>query len=154
MLLSIEPPKKDKKDEKEEEDYDEEEEEVKPSTNLNLILDEIEMDNVDDDVMEEACVGNDCNLWSKGTPTSNNSPSTLKMDTKKTPTTTTSTSKKTSTEKYSTKIKTNLKDSITNKSTMSMDISHKILSDFKLDYDVVEDMKKMKENIMVLSYVK
>ena len=102
------------------------------------------MDNVDDDVMEEACVGNDYILRSKGDPTSNDSPYTPKMAMKKTPTATTYTSKETSIEKYSTKTKTNLKDSIANKSTMSMDISHKILSDLKLDYDVVEDLKRMK----------
>ena len=81
------------------------------------------MDNVDDDVMEEACVGNDYNLRSKGAPTSNDSPSTLKMTMKKTPTTTTSTSKETSTNKSYVKTKTNPKDSIANKSTSSMDIS-------------------------------
>ena len=71
------------------------------------------------------------------------------MAMKKTLFATSSTSKETSNEKYFVKTKTNLKDSTTNKSTTSMDIYQKIFSDLKLDYDVVEDMKKMKENNMV-----
>lgn len=30
-----------------------------------------------------------------------------------------------------------------------MDITQKSLGDFKLDYDVLEDLKKMKENITI-----
>ena len=160
MLLPRKLPKKDKKDEKEEDDDDDDEEEetkeeeVEPSSNMNLIWDETEMDNVDDDVMEEACFGNDYNIQSKGSPTSNNSPCTLKMDTKKTPAPSAYTSKDTSTDKYSAKTKTSMMDSTINKYTTSMDISQKILSDLKLDYDVVEDLKKMKANIMVFELCK
>ena len=148
VLVPPKPPKKGKNDEDEEDNDDEEEEEAKeeePPSRLNLIWDEIEVDKEDDDVMEEACVGNNYILRSKGVPTSNNSPSTLKTATKKTLATTTSTSKETSTEKSFKKDKTNEKDSTTNKTTKNMDISQKILSDLKLDYDVVEDLKKMKE---------
>ena len=152
MLLPSEPPKKDKKDEKEEDDEEEEEkeeEEVEPSSNLNLIWDETKINDVDDDATE-----NDYNLRSKGAPTSNDSTSTLKMVTKKTPIKTNSTSKETFVEKYSTMTKNNTKDSTANKSTTSMYISQKILSDLKLDYDVVEDLKKMKENITVFELCK
>jgi hypothetical protein len=76
------------------------------------------------------------------------------MATKKTLPVTTSTSKDTSTRKYSTKTKTNPKDSIANKPTMSMDIYQKIFSDLKLDYDVVEVVKKMKANIIVFELCK
>ena len=103
------------------------------------------MDNKDDDVMEEACVGNDYNLQSKSSPTSNNSISTSKIATKKTPSTATSTPKETSIEKSPEKEKKNEKDSIGNKSTTNMDITHKILGDFKLDCDVVKDLKNMKK---------
>ena len=84
-----------------------EEEEGEHLFNLNLIWDDTEMDDIDDDVMEEACVGNYYNLRSKGAPTSNNSPSTSKMDMKNTPSATTSTSKDPSIEKYFAKTKIN-----------------------------------------------
>ena len=58
------------------------------------------MDNKDYDVIEEAYVGNDHKLWSKGSPTSNNYPSTSKIATKNTPSIAASTPKETSTEKY------------------------------------------------------
>ena len=35
-----------------------------------------------------------------------------------------------------------------------MDLIHKILANLKLDYDVVEDLKKMKENIIVFELYK
>ena len=50
------------------EDEEGEEEELKEGEhppNLNLIWDETELDNVDDDVMKEYCVGIDYNLWRK-----------------------------------------------------------------------------------------
>ena len=40
-----------------EEDEEEEEKELKPSSNLHLIWDDTELDDIDDDIMEEACVG-------------------------------------------------------------------------------------------------
>jgi hypothetical protein len=85
--------------------------------------------------MEEACVGNDYNLWTKGAPKINNYPSISKTrsleqtkDTRRNPTTA--------------------------QPTTSMDLRKKILGDFKLDYDVVEDLKKMKANITMLELCK
>ena len=55
----------------EEDNYEDEEgegEELKESEhppNLNLIWEETELDNMDDDVMKEDCVGIDYNLWRK-----------------------------------------------------------------------------------------
>ena len=45
--------------EEEEEEEDEGEEEEEPSSNLHLIWDDTEIDDIDDDIMEEAFVGND-----------------------------------------------------------------------------------------------
>ena len=56
----------------------EEEKKEKPSLNLHLILDDTKMDDINDDIMEEACVGNDYNFQSKGTPKTNYSPFNLK----------------------------------------------------------------------------
>ena len=56
----------------------EEEEEVEPSSNMHLNWDDTELDDIDDDIMEEACVGNNYNLRSKGEPKTNDSPSTSK----------------------------------------------------------------------------
>jgi hypothetical protein len=61
------------------EHQEEEEEEVEPSSNLHLIWDGTELDDIDDDIMEEACVGNDYNFQSKGAPKINDFPSTSKM---------------------------------------------------------------------------
>ena len=63
-------------DEEEEKKEAEEEEEVEPSSDLHRIWDDIELD---DYITEEACVGNDYNLWSKGSPLINDFTSTLKM---------------------------------------------------------------------------
>ena len=81
MLNPLEPPRKDKRSEKEEveEDQEEEEEEEGEETpsHLNLIWDEEEFGYVDDDdIMEEACIGNDYNLRSKGALKMNDTPST------------------------------------------------------------------------------
>ena len=40
------------------------------------------------------------------------------------------------------------------KSTTNMDLVQKILGDMKLDYDVMEDLKKMKSNIIVFKLCK
>lgn len=37
---------------------------------------------------------------------------------------------------------------------MSLDLTQKILGDLKLDYDVVEDLNKMKENITIFELCK
>ena len=138
MLLPQEPLRKDENED------EEEKEEAKPSSNLHLIWDDTEMDDIDDDVMEEACLGNDYNLRSKGAFKFSDSPYSLKMDVKNTPATTTST------EKSPKKDKANGKDPTITKSTISMDLTQKILGDLKLDYDVVEYLKKMKVNITIL----
>ena len=59
MILPQEPQEEEDEEEKEEA---EEEEEATPSSNLHLIWDDTELDDIDDDVMEEACVGNNYNL--------------------------------------------------------------------------------------------
>ena len=64
-----------KEDEEEEEEGEEE-----PPSNLHLIWDDIELDDIDDDIMEEACVGNDDNIRSRDAPKINDSLSTLKSE--------------------------------------------------------------------------
>ena len=124
---------------------------------MNLIWDEEEFsDDDDDDRMEEACLGNDYNLHSKGAPKMNDPPSTSKTNIKN------STSKHTSTdrslkkekEKENEKEKEKEKEVIPSKSPISLDLTQKILGDLKLDYDVVEDLKKMKENITIFKLCK
>ena len=60
----------------------------------------------------------------------------------------------TSTEMSLEKDKDSGKDSTAIKSTTSMDLTQNILGDLKLDYDVVEDLKKMKYNIIVFKLCK
>jgi hypothetical protein len=57
-----------------------------------MILDEVEVGDYDDEIMEEACIGHDYNIHSKGTPKSNDSPYTVKKSAKNTTTTSPSTS--------------------------------------------------------------
>ena len=52
----------------EEDEEEEEEEEEEPPSNLHLIWDDTKLDDIDDDIMEEACVGNDYNIRSKDAP--------------------------------------------------------------------------------------
>ena len=85
--------------------------------------------------MKEACVGNDYNLWSKDAPQINESPSTSKSESLE-------------------KIKDTRRDSTTSQTTTSMDLTHMIIGDLKLDYSVVEDLKKMKENITMFELCK
>jgi hypothetical protein len=70
-------------EEDEEEDKEEEEEEEEPSSNLHLIWDDIELEDIYDDIMEEACVWNNYTLWSKGAPKINDFLSTLKLGSSK-----------------------------------------------------------------------
>ena len=144
MLL---PPKEDKN--KEDVREDEAEEEEGPQSHLNLIRDEVQVDKKDDDVMEEEYVENDYNLQSKGALKSSDSTSTLKMVAKKKPVTTTSATKVTYTSKSFEKDKINDNHPTASKPTIILDLTQKILGDLKLDYDVVEDLKKMKANIRV-----
>ena len=46
----------------EDEEEEQEEEEVEPSPNLHLIWDDTELGDIDDDIMEEACVENAYNI--------------------------------------------------------------------------------------------
>jgi hypothetical protein len=153
MLIPPEPPKKENKNDKKEDEEDQREEEgEEPPSHLNLIWDEEEIsDDDDDDIMEEACVGNDYNIQSKGAPKSNDSPSTMKTDINKNATEA-STSKHTSTDKYNEKEKE--KEVIPSKSPISLDLTQKNLGDLKLDYDLVEYLKKMKTNITVFELCK
>ena len=64
----------------EEDEDEEEEEEEEPPSNLHLIWDDIELDDIDDDIKEEACVGNAYNIQSEGAPQINDSPSTSKSE--------------------------------------------------------------------------
>ena len=112
------------------------------------------MNDINDDVMEELSVENDYHIRGKGDPTPNNYSSTSNSVVKKTHAETTSTSKETSTQKSPDKAKTNEKDPTANKSTTSMDLTQKIVGDLMLDYDVVEDLKKMKANTTVFKLCK
>ena len=158
MLTPPEPPKMEKKNEKEEEkeDQDEEEEDKgeEPASHLNHIWDDEEFGY--DDVMEEACIRNDYNLQSNGDPKMNDTPSTSKMNNKS------STSKQTSTnksrekakEKENEREKEKEREVSPSKTPISLDLTQKILGDLKLDYDVVDDVKKMKENITIFELCK
>ena len=108
----------------------------------------MEIDNGYDDVLEEACVGNDYKLHSKGVLKYNDSPSTLNMVAKKTHATTIST------EMYLEKVKDSRKDSTTIQFAIRMDLNQKGLGDLKLDYDVMEYLKKMKANITMFELCK
>ena len=50
---------------------------MKTSSNLHLIWDDTGLDDIDDDTIEEACVGSNYNLQSKGAPKISDFPSTL-----------------------------------------------------------------------------
>ena len=119
----------------EDEEEEEEEEEEEPSLNLHLIWDDTELDDIDDNIMEEACVGNDYNIQSKDSPKINDFPSTSKS-------------------KSLEKIKDMWRNSTTSQPTTSMDLTQMILGDLKLDYSVLEDLKKMKANITVFELCK
>ena len=66
-------------EEDEEEEKEEEEQEEEPSSNLDLIWDDIKLDDIDDDIMEEEYVGNYYNIRSKSAPKTNYFPSTSKI---------------------------------------------------------------------------
>ena len=115
-----------------------------------MISDEVEISDDDDDhIMEEAYIGHGYNLCSKGAPKSNDSPFTIKTNTKKNTTTIASTSKQTSTDKSPEKEKDKEKEVSPSIFPIILDLTQKILGDLKLDYDVVEDLKKMKANITI-----
>jgi hypothetical protein len=118
-----------------EEEQEEEEEEEEPPSNLHLIWDDTELDDIDDDIMEEACVGNDYNIWSRDAPQINDFPSTSKSESLE-------------------NIKDMRRNFVTSQSTTNIDFNTNDLEDLKLDYSVVEDLKKMKENITVFELCK
>ena len=120
-----------------------EEEEEEPTLILHLIWDDNEMDDIDDDIMEESCVGNDYNLQRKGAPKTNHSPSTSKMNVKKTPTVAIFVERSL---EYTKNIGRN---PTTAQPITTMDLTQEILGDLKLDYDVVEDLNKLKVTIIV-----
>ena len=122
-------------EEDEEEEEEEEEDAEEPSSNLHLIWDDTKLNDIDDDIMEKACVGNDYNIWSKDTPQINDSPSTSKLESLE-------------------NIKDMRRNSLTSQSSTSMDLSQMILGDLKLDYSVVEDLNKMNANITVFELCK
>ena len=140
--------RKDEKEDEEEKEEVVEEEEAKPSLNMHLIWDDTKIDDIDDEVMEEACIQNDYNLQSNGVIKYNYSPSTLKMGAKKNMVATKSTKRSLENDKD------NGKDTTTIKPTTSMDLTQKILGYLKLDYDVVEYLKNMKANIIVFELCK
>ena len=107
------------------EEEEEEEEEDEPSSNLLLIWDDTELDDIDDDITEEACIGNAYNIRSKDALKINDFASTSKLESLE-------------------KIKNMRRNPTTSQSTTSMDLTHMILGYLKLDYSVVEDLKKMK----------
>ena len=119
----------------EDEEEEEEEEEVEPSSNLHLIWDDTKLDDIDDDIMEDACVWNNYNIWSKGVPKINDLPSTLKIGSYE-------------------QTKDTRRNSTTAQPTTSIDLTQMILGDLKLDYSVVEDLKNMNANIIVFELCK
>jgi hypothetical protein len=116
-----------------EEEEEEEEEKEEPSSNLHLIWDDTELDDIDDDIMEEACVGNDYNIWSKDAPKIIDFPSTSRSESLE-------------------NIKNTRRDS--SQLITSMDLTQMILGYLILDYSVVEDLKKMKTNITMFKLCK
>ena len=106
--------------------------------------------------MEEACIGNDYNLRNKGSPKMNDTCSTSKMNN------THSTSEQESIDKSlekgkgkeNEKEKEKEREVTPSKTPISLDLTQEILGDLKLDYDVAEHLKKMKENITVFELCK
>ena len=106
--------------------------------------------------MEEACIGNDYNLRSKGAPKTNDTPSTSKTNNKSSSSKQASTNKspEKKKEKENTKEKEKEREATPRKTPINLDLTQTILGDLKLDYDVVEDLKRMKENIIVFELCK
>ena len=106
--------------------------------------------------MEEACTGNDYNFRSKGAPKMNDTPSTSKTNNKNSSSKQASTDKSLEKEKEKENTEEKEKESevTPSKTPISLDLTQKILGDLKLDYDVVEDLKKMKANITMFELCK
>ena len=118
---------------------------------LNVLWDEDE-----DDIMEEACIGNDYNLWSKGALKKNDTPFTSKASNKNASSKQPSTDKapKKEKEKETTQEIVKEKEVTPSRTPINFDLTQKVLGDLKLDYDLVEDLKKMKANITVFELCK
>ena len=113
ILTLSEPPNKSKKCDKEEEDEEQEEEEEEegeePPSHLNVLWDEDDFrDGDEDDIVEEACIGNYYNLQSKGALKKDDKPFTWKENKKNDPSKQPSTDK--SPEKEKEKEKENEKE--------------------------------------------
>ena len=110
--------------------------------------------------MEEACIGDDYNLRSKGTLKKNDTPSTSETSNKNVSSKQPSTDKAPEKKKEKEKEKETTKEIIKEKEVtpsrtpINLDLSQKILGYLKLDYDVVEDLRKMKANITVFELCK
>ena len=106
--------------------------------------------------MEDACIGNDYNLRSKGALKPNDTPSTSKTNNKSSSFKQASTDKtlEKEKEKETTKEKEKEKEVIPSRIPIILDLNQNILGDLKLDYDVVEDLEKMKSNITVFELCK
>ena len=165
MLTPPKPPKKNKRGDKEEEDEDQEEEEEEegeePPSYLNVFWDEDDFkDEDEDDIMEEAYIGNDYNLQIKGALNKNDIPSTSKTNNKNASSKQPSIDKALEKEKEKEKEKEITKEIVKemevtpSQTPISLELTQKILGDLKLDYDVVEDLKKMNANIIVIELCK
>ena len=100
--------------------------------------------------MEEACIGNVYNLRSKGAPKTNDTNNKIfspkQASTDKSP--------KKEKDKENTKEKEKEREVTPSKTPISLDLTQKILGYIKLDCDVVEDLRKMKANIIVFELCK
>ena len=85
--------------------------------------------------MEQTCVGNDYNFWCRNAPKIKDFPSTSKSESLE-------------------KTKDMSRNSTISQPTTNMDLTQMILGDLKLEYSVVEDLKKMKENITTFELCK
>ena len=106
--------------------------------------------------MEEACIGNDYNLQSKEALNNNDMPSTSKTNDNNASSKQLYIDKDLEKEKEKETTKKIVKDKEVTPSLtpISIDLTQKIHGDLKLYYDVVEDLKKMKANIIVFELCK
>ena len=106
--------------------------------------------------MEEACIGNEYNIRSKGATNMNDTLATSKTNNKNYSPKQESTDKspEKEKEKENAKEKENEREVTPRKTPISLDLTQKILGDLKLDYGVVEYLKKTKENITVFELCK
>ena len=92
----------------------------------------------------------------KGAPKMNDTPSTSKKNNKNSSSKQESTNKSPEKEKENdnTKEKEKEREVIASKELINLYLTHKILGDTKLDYDVVDYLKKMMENITLFELCK